>query len=271
MRFGLSKLVLFSRVKHRFSLISLYVVFQPSGLSGSSAPPPLIRGTIASSKGSPQVNTLISHMHIICLKAQLHYSWCHFSRCFFFTFSSLNQILTGRSSGTVIPPPLVRGGQQISSKHGSQIIMPPLVRGAQVSHGKTHPCQVNYSLKVFRGSAVLKRQTIGKRLYLNVGLMFSLCASLSFCVFFALVLFDVLSSSSATFVSVLPVSLSWLAHLCVSTADSGSPPAAAAAAGCLWRLGVWSSSSAVGSPELWRPGPERNDPTRPHQSRQHAG
>lgn len=60
--------------------------------------------------------------------------------------------------------------------------MPPLVRGAQVSHGKTHPCQVNYSLKVFRGSAVLKRQTIGKRLYLNVGLMFSLCASLSFCV-----------------------------------------------------------------------------------------
>lgn len=182
MRFGLSKLVLFSRVKHRFSLISLYVVFQPSGLSGSSAPPPLIRGTIASSKGSPQVNTLISHMHIICLKAQLHYSWCHFSRCFFLTFSSLNQILTGRSSGTVIPPPLVRGGQQISSKHGSQIIMPPLVRGAQVSHGKTHPCQVNYSLKVFRGSAVLKRQTIGKRLYLNVGLMFSLCASLSFCV-----------------------------------------------------------------------------------------
>uniref|UniRef100_A0A3Q2W4Y4 GATA zinc finger domain containing 2A n=1 Tax=Haplochromis burtoni TaxID=8153 RepID=A0A3Q2W4Y4_HAPBU len=65
-----------------------------SSLSGSSAPPPLIRGTIASSKGSPQ-------------------------------------ILTGRSSGTVIPPPLVRGGQQISSKHGSQIIMPPLVRGAQ--------------------------------------------------------------------------------------------------------------------------------------------
>lgn len=45
-----------------------------------------------------------------------------------------DQIVTGRSSGTVIPPPLVRGGQQVSSKHGSQIIMPPLVRGAQVSH-----------------------------------------------------------------------------------------------------------------------------------------
>ncbi|MEQ2217672.1 hypothetical protein XENOCAPTIV_018478, partial [Xenoophorus captivus] len=44
-----------------------------------------------------------------------------------------DQILTGRSSGTVIPPPLVRGGQQVSSKHGSQIIMPPLVRGAQGS------------------------------------------------------------------------------------------------------------------------------------------
>ncbi|XP_072524937.1 transcriptional repressor p66-alpha-like isoform X4 [Salminus brasiliensis] len=42
------------------------------------------------------------------------------------------QVVSGRSSGTVIPPPLVRGGQV--SKHGSQnsqIIMPPLVRGAQ--------------------------------------------------------------------------------------------------------------------------------------------
>lgn len=79
---------------------------------------------------------------------------CFFFPPFFFFFPSLNQILTGRSSGTVIPPPLVRGGQQVSSKHGSQIIMPPLVRGAQVSHGKTHPCQVNDSLKVFRGSVV---------------------------------------------------------------------------------------------------------------------
>ncbi|XP_029561524.1 transcriptional repressor p66 alpha isoform X6 [Salmo trutta] len=70
---------------------------KPSGLSGSAAPPSLIRGSIAASKGSQQV-------------------------------------VSGRSSGTVIPPPLVRGGQQISSKHGShnsQIIMPPLVRGAQ--------------------------------------------------------------------------------------------------------------------------------------------
>lgn len=191
----------------------------------------------------------------------------------FFSFSSLNQILTGRSSGTVIPPPLVRGGQQISSKHGSQIIMPPLVRGAQVSHGKTHPCQVNYSRKVFRVSVVFysketdyREKVIFKRrtYVLSLRLPLFLCV-LCFGAFWCP------SSSSAIFVSVLPLSLSWLAHLCVSTADSGSPPAAAPTAGCLWRLGVWSSSSAVGSPELWRPGPERNDPIRPHQSRQHTG
>uniref|UniRef100_A0A3Q4N9Z2 GATA zinc finger domain containing 2Ab n=1 Tax=Neolamprologus brichardi TaxID=32507 RepID=A0A3Q4N9Z2_NEOBR len=62
--------------------------------TGSVAtPPPLVRGSITSSKGSLQV--------------------------------------TGRSSGTVIPPPLVRGGQHIPSKHNSQSVMPPLVRGAQ--------------------------------------------------------------------------------------------------------------------------------------------
>ncbi|CAI5641435.1 transcriptional repressor p66 alpha-like isoform X3 [Oreochromis aureus] len=87
-----AKLVLLKKLRQ--SQIQRDTLQKPSGLSGSSAPPPLIRGTIASSKGSPQ-------------------------------------ILTGRSSGTVIPPPLVRGGQQVSSKHGSQIIMPPLVRGAQ--------------------------------------------------------------------------------------------------------------------------------------------
>ncbi|XP_024908170.1 transcriptional repressor p66-alpha-like [Cynoglossus semilaevis] len=80
------------QLKLRQSQIQRDNLQKPSGLSSSSAPPPLIRGTIASNKGS--------------------------------------QILTGRSSGTVIPPPLVRGGQQLSSKHGSQIIMPPLVGGA---------------------------------------------------------------------------------------------------------------------------------------------
>ncbi|XP_068776463.1 transcriptional repressor p66-alpha isoform X7 [Struthio camelus] len=43
-----------------------------------------------------------------------------------------------RIPGTVIPPPLVRGGQQTSSKLGTQqntqIVMPPLVRGAQQIH-----------------------------------------------------------------------------------------------------------------------------------------
>ncbi|XP_035526576.1 transcriptional repressor p66 alpha-like isoform X2 [Morone saxatilis] len=87
-----AKLVLLKKLRQ--SQIQRDTLQKPSSLSGSSAPPPLIRGTITSSKGS-------------------------------------QQILTGRSSGTVIPPPLVRGGQHVSSKHGSQIIMPPLVRGAQ--------------------------------------------------------------------------------------------------------------------------------------------
>ncbi|XP_031459978.1 transcriptional repressor p66-alpha isoform X3 [Phasianus colchicus] len=43
-----------------------------------------------------------------------------------------------RIPGTVIPPPLVRGGQQASAKLGTQqntqIVMPPLVRGAQQIH-----------------------------------------------------------------------------------------------------------------------------------------
>lgn len=43
-----------------------------------------------------------------------------------------------RLPGTVIPPPLVRGGQQTSAKLGTQqntqIVMPPLVRGAQQIH-----------------------------------------------------------------------------------------------------------------------------------------
>lgn len=89
-----AKLVLLKKLRQ--SQIQRDTLQKPTSLTGSSAPPPLIRGTITSNKGS-------------------------------------QQILTGRSSGTVIPPPLVRGGQQVSSKHGSQIIMPPLVRGAQVS------------------------------------------------------------------------------------------------------------------------------------------
>ncbi|KAM8962085.1 transcriptional repressor p66-alpha isoform 1-T1 [Pelodytes ibericus] len=41
------------------------------------------------------------------------------------------QRVTSRISGTVIPPPLVRGGQQTASKQSTQIVMPTLVRGAQ--------------------------------------------------------------------------------------------------------------------------------------------
>ncbi|XP_060900491.1 transcriptional repressor p66 alpha-like isoform X9 [Labrus mixtus] len=88
-----AKLVLLKKLRQ--SQIQRDTLQKPSTLSDSSAPPPLIRGTVTSNKGSQQ------------------------------------QIMTARSSGTVIPPPLVRGGQQMSSKHGSQIIMPPLVRGAQ--------------------------------------------------------------------------------------------------------------------------------------------
>lgn len=87
-----AKLVLLKKLRQ--SQIQRDTLQKPSSVSGSSAPPPLIRGTLAGNKSS-------------------------------------QQILPGRSSGTVIPPPLVRGGQQVSSKHGSQIIMPPLVRGAQ--------------------------------------------------------------------------------------------------------------------------------------------
>ncbi|NXP78833.1 P66A protein, partial [Ramphastos sulfuratus] len=53
-------------------------------------------------------------------------------------FFPLLQTSSTRLPGTVIPPPLVRGGQQSSSKLGSQqstqIVMPPLVRGAQQIH-----------------------------------------------------------------------------------------------------------------------------------------
>lgn len=47
------------------------------------------------------------------------------------------QSSSARVPGSVIPPPLVRGGQQAASKLGpqasAQVVMPPLVRGAQVS------------------------------------------------------------------------------------------------------------------------------------------
>lgn len=84
-----AKLVLLKKLRQ--SQIQKESTVQKTG--SVATPPPLVRGSITSSKGSLQV--------------------------------------TGRSSGTVIPPPLVRGGQHIPSKTNSQIVMPPLVRGAQ--------------------------------------------------------------------------------------------------------------------------------------------
>ncbi|XP_063311429.1 transcriptional repressor p66-alpha isoform X5 [Pelobates fuscus] len=49
------------------------------------------------------------------------------------------QKVTSRISGTVIPPPLVRGGQQTPSKQSTQIVMPTLVRGAQIHNIRQHP------------------------------------------------------------------------------------------------------------------------------------
>ncbi|XP_031678482.1 transcriptional repressor p66-alpha isoform X7 [Oncorhynchus kisutch] len=47
--------------------------------------------------------------------------------------STVQKVSSGRSSGIVIPPPLVRGGQHVPSKLNSQTVMPPLVRGAQIA------------------------------------------------------------------------------------------------------------------------------------------
>ncbi|XP_072516719.1 GATA zinc finger domain containing 2Ab isoform X2 [Salminus brasiliensis] len=84
-----AKLVLLKKLRQ--SQIQKESVVQKTANSTSN-PPPLVRGSISSSKGPLQVSS-------------------------------------NRSSGTVIPPPLVRGGTQ-ASKHGS-IVMPPLVRGSQ--------------------------------------------------------------------------------------------------------------------------------------------
>ncbi|KAK2107978.1 Transcriptional repressor p66-alpha [Saguinus oedipus] len=52
------------------------------------------------------------------------------------------QTSSARMPGSVIPPPLVSGGQQASSKLGpqanSQVIMPPLIRGAQIHSIRQH-------------------------------------------------------------------------------------------------------------------------------------
>ncbi|XP_060797365.1 GATA zinc finger domain containing 2Ab isoform X2 [Neoarius graeffei] len=84
-----AKLVLLKKLRQ--SQIQKESVVQKT-TNSTSNPPPLVRGSILSSKAPLQVSS-------------------------------------NRSSGTVIPPPLVRGGAQ-GSKHTS-IVMPPLVRGSQ--------------------------------------------------------------------------------------------------------------------------------------------
>ncbi|KAK5859869.1 hypothetical protein PBY51_021389 [Eleginops maclovinus] len=132
-----AKLVLLKKLRQ--SQIQKDTPQNPSSLSGSSAPPPLIRGTITSNKGS-------------------------------------QQILTAKSSGTVIPPPLVRGGQQMSSKHGSQILMPPLVRGAQQIHALRQQQQLAASggsgpPPLLMGSRTSAPTTHGQRGMVNSGLI----------------------------------------------------------------------------------------------------
>ncbi|XP_056615513.1 GATA zinc finger domain containing 2Ab isoform X2 [Triplophysa dalaica] len=83
-----AKLVLLKKLRHSQTQKD---VAQKSANSVTT-PPPLVRGSISSTKGPLQVSN--------------------------------------RNSGTVIPPPLVRGGTQVS-KHSSSVVMPPLVRGSQ--------------------------------------------------------------------------------------------------------------------------------------------
>ncbi|XP_033960377.1 transcriptional repressor p66 alpha-like isoform X2 [Pseudochaenichthys georgianus] len=132
-----AKLVLLKKLRQ--SQIHKDTPQNPSGLSGSSVPPPLIRGTITSNKGS-------------------------------------QQILTAKSSGMVIPPPLVRGGQQMLSKHSSQIIMPPLVRGAQQIHALRQQQQLAASggsgpPPLLMGSRTSAPTNQGQRGMLNSGLI----------------------------------------------------------------------------------------------------
>lgn len=121
-------------IKQRTPPGTYYNLFKPPVLINKCCASPFL--IIVHHRGAkPSCSSaVISHMNIFCLHQ-----------------------VTGRSSGTVIPPPLVRGGQHVPSKHNSQIVMPPLVRGAQVSMSphcltfRVHPiemlCQfINFSL-----------------------------------------------------------------------------------------------------------------------------
>ncbi|XP_076880312.1 GATA zinc finger domain containing 2Ab isoform X2 [Brachyhypopomus gauderio] len=85
-----AKLVLLKKLRQSQVQKESVVPKAPNSLSN---PPPLVRGSITSSKAPIQVSS-------------------------------------GRSSGVVIPPPLVRGGTQVSK---ASVVMPPLVRGSQIA------------------------------------------------------------------------------------------------------------------------------------------
>ncbi|XP_077834659.1 transcriptional repressor p66-alpha isoform X6 [Macaca mulatta] len=102
---------------------------KPTGSVGSAVttPPPLVRGTQNIPAGKPSLQVSVPAVSQWGGRGPCKSgSWCRW------------QTSSARMPGSVIPPPLVRGGQQASSKLGpqasSQVVMPPLVRGAQQIH-----------------------------------------------------------------------------------------------------------------------------------------
>ncbi|CAO2612638.1 Transcriptional repressor p66 alpha [Lemmus lemmus] len=75
---------------------------------------------------------------------------------------------SARMPGSIIPPPLVRGGQQVSAKLGpqasSQVVMPPLVRGAQIHNVRQHPSTGPPPLLLAPRASVPSMQIQGQRI-----------------------------------------------------------------------------------------------------------
>uniref|UniRef100_A0A3Q4N316 GATA zinc finger domain containing 2A n=1 Tax=Neolamprologus brichardi TaxID=32507 RepID=A0A3Q4N316_NEOBR len=103
-----AKLVLLKKLRQ--SQIQRDTLQKPSGLSGSSAPPPLIRGTIASSKGRSS-GTVIPPPLV-----------------------RGGQQISSKHGSQIIMPPLVRGAQQqLAASGGSGSGPPPLLLGPRNS------------------------------------------------------------------------------------------------------------------------------------------
>uniref|UniRef100_A0A3B5LJY6 GATA zinc finger domain containing 2Ab n=1 Tax=Xiphophorus couchianus TaxID=32473 RepID=A0A3B5LJY6_9TELE len=90
-----AKLVLLKKLRQ--SQIQRDTLQKPSGLSGSSAPPPLIRGTISSNKGSQSSGTVIPPPLV-----------------------RGGQQVSSKHGSQIIMPPLVRGAQQIHALRQQQ-------------------------------------------------------------------------------------------------------------------------------------------------------